>query len=90
MIDWNAVATGLGSIGGFAIVGKWLIRGVEKSNESIPVMLDNLKTQGKAIEELFKDRNTQALQIKEIQVGIEYCDACNAHRHRRSGDKQGG
>lgn len=26
------------------------------------------------------------LKVVEIETGIEYCDACNSHRHRRQGD----
>jgi hypothetical protein len=34
--------------------------------------------------ELHSDVNNRLI---EVETGIEYCDACNSHRHRRSSDK---
>lgn len=87
-VDWNAVVTACSSIGGFALVGKWLIKSVERSNENIPVMIDNLKTLNESIKELFKSRNRHDVEIAEIKTGIELCPGCNEFRHRRSTDSK--
>lgn len=86
-IDWNALIIILSNLGALAIIGKYLIAGVAKSNENIPVILQILSTHTKAIEELFDSRNNHALDIREIKTGIDYCDACNDHKHRRSTDR---
>lgn len=85
-IDWNAMIIILSNLGALAIIGKYLIAGVTKSNENIPVMLQILSTHTKAIEELFESRNGHALDIREIKTGIEYCESCNEHKHRRYTD----
>jgi len=86
-LDWNAVITICINAGALGIIGKGLIKGVTKSNETIPVMLQILSTHSDGIKELFESRNQHALDIKEIQTGISYCDSCNEHKHRRSTDK---
>lgn len=85
-IDWNEVIIILSNLGALALIGKYLIAGVTKSNENIPVMLQILSTHTKAIEELFESRNNHALDIREIKTGIEYCDSCNEHKHRQHTD----
>lgn len=85
-IDWNAVIIILSNLGALALIGRYLIAGVTKSNENIPVMLQILSTHTKAIEELFDSRNEHALNIRQIQTGIDYCEACNEHKHRRYTD----
>ena len=86
--DWNAAIIIFTNLGALGIIGKYLIAGVTKSNENIPVILQIIATHTKGIEELFTSRNDIKLDIKEIQTGIEYCDACNEHKHRRYGDSQ--
>jgi len=88
-IDWNAVVIICSNLGALAVIGKYLIAGVTKSNENIPVMLQILSTHTKAIEELFESRNEHALDIRQIQTGIDYCDSCNEHKHRRHTDLGG-
>jgi len=85
MIDWNMVLNASASIGGFALVGKWLVRSVEKSNETLPVMVKNLETLNESVKELFISRNRHEVEIVEIRTGIEYCESCNAHRIPRNG-----
>jgi uncharacterized protein (UPF0212 family) len=85
-VDWNLVITLVLNLGAIAAIGKWVVAGVAKSNENIPVMLQILKTHTDGIKELFDSRNQHALDIQEIRVGIDYCGACNEHRHRRSTD----
>lgn len=88
MLDWTAIAIILSNLGALAIVGKWIISGVSKSNENISVMLKSIQTLTEGVKELFDSRNDHALQLKEIETGIEYCDACNTHKHRRIGDNR--
>lgn len=85
-LDWNAIIIICTNLGALGIIGKWLMKGVTKSNENIPVMLQILATHSEGIKELFDSRNEMALNIREIQTGIDYCDSCNAHRHRRAED----
>jgi uncharacterized protein (UPF0212 family) len=85
-VDWNVVVNACGSVGGFALVGKWLIKSVERSNENIPVMIENLKTLNESVKELFKSRNRHEVELAEIKTGIDLCPNCNEQRHRRSTD----
>lgn len=90
VIDWNVVGNLAASVGGFALVGKWLINGVERMNENLPAMIASIKTLQENDKELFASRNDHALQLKEIQTGIEFCESCNSHRHRRKSDRKQG
>lgn len=85
-IDWNAVIIISSNLGALALIGKYLLAGVAKSNDNIPVMLQILATHSEGIKELFESRNEHALDIRQIQTGIDYCDACNEHKHRRHTD----
>ena len=75
-----------GPMVGFAIIGKWLLKSAEKANESLPVILDNLRTMGKAIEDLFQSRNKHAEEIVAIKTGIDHCEHCNSYKHKRKND----
>jgi hypothetical protein len=87
-VDWNVLGNLCASVGGFALVGKWLIKSVEKTNENLPVMIASIKTLQDNDKELFASRNEHAIEIAEIKTGIEYCEACNSHRHRRETDSK--
>lgn len=88
-IDWNAIVIIFSNLGALALIGKYLIAGVTKSNENIPVILQILSAHTDGIKELFESRNQHALDIREIKTGIECCESCNEHKHRRSTDVKG-
>lgn len=86
MIDWNAVGTLAGSVGGFALVGKWLIKNAEKTSETLPVILANLKELNESVQELFKSRNLHSERIVKLETSAEHCEFCNSWKHRRASD----
>ena len=83
VIDWTAVGTICGSLGGFAVIGKWLMKGVEKSNETLPVIVQSLttmnegiKTTNRAIEELFESRNNHDRRLERVET-VHDIRGCN-------------
>lgn len=86
--DWNILINASASVGGLAVVGKWLISSAEKANASFPVILNQLEVLNESAKELFASRNKHEVEIAEIRTGIEYCESCNVHRIQRSGDER--
>lgn len=56
------------NVGAVAVIGKWLMSSVEKSNESLPLIMKTLETQNKAIEELYNARNEHADTLRDIKT----------------------
>lgn len=84
----ESVIIAVSNFGGFLIIGKWLMKSVEKTNEVVPVMVENLKTLNESVKELFKSRNEHEVKIATITTGIELCPNCNSHKHQRKTDKE--
>jgi len=75
-LDWNAVGTICGSLGGFALVGKWLMKSVEKSNETLPVIVQSLTVMNKGMEELFHSRNQHEKRLERVET-VHDIRGCN-------------
>jgi len=95
-IDWNAVGTICGSLGGFAVIAKWVTAGVEKSNETLPVIMESLKninetakTTNKGLEALFDSRNDHEKRLVRVE-NTHDLKGCNEpfHVHQRQEDKR--
>jgi len=93
VIDWTAVGTVSGALGGFALIGKWLMRGVEKSNETLPVIVQSLTTMNEGIK--ITNEGVKELFIRmghvetKQEVRDKLCDERNtdgSHRHNRASD----
>ena len=83
VIDWSAVGTICGSLGGFAVIGKWLMKGVEKSNETLPVIVQSLKTMNEGmttmndgVKELFESRNSHDRRLERVET-VHDLRGCN-------------
>lgn len=85
-LDWNAIGVIASNIGGMALVGKWLVKGVEKSNENLPIIIKSIETHSESIKELFQSRNIHENRLTTVETRIEVCTHCNSHTHRRQGD----
>lgn len=87
VVDWNQVAQLCGTLGGFGLIGKWLVRSVDKANDSIPAMLQNLKTLNESVETLFKTATKHSEDIVEVRTIVNRCDNCKpVHVHSRQSD----
>jgi len=82
-IDWNAVGTICGSLGGFAVIGKWLMKGVERSNETLPVIAQTLTTinegmhsMNEGMKELFESRNSHDRRLERVET-VHDIRGCN-------------
>lgn len=51
-IDIGLIVVALGNAGAVGIVGKYLLKSIERSNENLPVMLETIAMHSKAIEKL--------------------------------------
>jgi len=67
-IDWQGVGSILGSLTGFAIIGKWLMRSVEKSNATLPVIVSTMETVNKGLTELFESRNNHEKRLERVET----------------------
>jgi len=88
MIDWQAVGSIAGSMGGFAIIGKWLMRGVEKSNETLPVIVESLKNTNEAIKTtnesmkmLFDSRYDHEKRLERVETTHDLRGCNKTFRH---------
>lgn len=88
-VDWNAVGTIVGSIAGFAVTGKWLMKGVEKSNATLPVVVSSLETINEGLKELFSSRNDHDKRLERVET-VHDLRGCNepikTHTHHRATD----
>lgn len=82
------LATAAGSMGGFAIVGKWLFKGIVQSIETLPSMVKAVGEQGTAIKELFESRNKHQTELDRIMTThqLRGCDSPIEHTHSRESD----
>ncbi|KAB0668932.1 hypothetical protein F6V30_13930 [Oryzomonas sagensis] len=85
IIDWQAVGNAAGSLAGFAIIGKWLMRGVERSNAMLPAISESLTTINQGLKELFESRNDHSRRIERVET-IQDIRGCNEPIRRRSTD----
>jgi len=67
-IDYGLIVVALGNVGAVGIVGKYLLKSVERSNENLPVILEAIKAHSKAIEELYRSRNETNDEVTEIKI----------------------
>lgn len=89
MMTLDQIVNTLTTVGGFAVVGKWLARGVEKSNENLPVMLKAIEEQGIAIKELFASRNEHQSDIDQLKTTHRLRGCDEPIPHRRVTDRKG-
>lgn len=75
-VDWNSVGTVLGNLAGFGLIGKWLMKGVERSNEALPAITKNLETLNKGLEELFNSRNSHDKRLERVET-VHDLRGCN-------------
>ena len=83
-IDYSLIIVALGNVGAVGIVGKYLLKGVEKSNENLPVILHAIKSYGEAIDKLLTAHARHDQDLTEIKIThkINGCD----QPHRRQED----
>ena len=75
-VDWNTVLSAASNAGSVFIVGKYILKSVEKSNENLPVILEAIKTHSAAIEELYNARNSHEKALTEVDT-IHKLKGCN-------------
>lgn len=75
-VDWNTVLSAASNAGSVLIVGKYILKSVEKSNENLPVILEAIKTHSAAIEELYNARNSHEKALTEVDT-IHKLKGCN-------------
>ena len=67
-IDYGLIVVALGNVGAVGIVGRFLLKSVERSNESLPVILKAIEAHSKAIEELYSSRNEIKEDVTELKI----------------------
>ena len=75
-VDWNTVLSAASNAGSVLIVGKYILKSVEKSNENLPVILEAIKTHSAAIEDLYNARNSHEKALTEVDT-IHKLKGCN-------------
>lgn len=76
-LDTNLLLVAASNVGAVGIIGKYLLKSVEKSNESLPVLLEAIKTHSAAIEELYNARNSHEKALTEVDT-IHRLKGCSA------------
>ena len=84
-IDYGLIVVALGNVGAVGIVGKYLLKSVERSNENLPVILEAIKAHSKAIEELFRSRNEINEDVTTIKI-THKINGCDQPRPRNVDD----
>ena len=78
------------NIFGLGLIGKWILKGVNTSNENLPVILAAVKTLQENDKELMQSRNEHALHLERLQTSMDKCPSCNGsiqvHTHQRVDD----
>lgn len=67
-LDIGLIVVALGNVGAVGIVGKFLLKGVEKSNENLPVILDTIATHSKAIEKLLDVSGETVTRVSAMEL----------------------
>lgn len=95
---WVAVGVVLGNMIGVGAIAKYIVTSVVKSNETLPVIAESVKTMTESIrelkaqnEELYDSRNRHDKQLERLETTHEL-NGCNLppaerfHTHRRNTD----
>lgn len=95
---WVAVGVVLGNMIGVGAIAKYIVMSVVKSNETLPVIAESVKTMTESIrelkaqnEELYDSRNRHDKQLERLETTHEL-NGCNLspaerfHTHRRNTD----
>lgn len=92
MVDWTAVSTVSSALGGFALIGKWLMRGVEKSNETLPAIVQSLTTLNEGIKITNEGVKELFIRIGHVETRQEVRDRLceerseGEHHYKRASD----